>query len=174
MFSSIPSFVTSADIVESMTQEFDRVRSILHSLMRKKNRNLIINPEEYLKTKRFGNEKVQKGCKVYKSFFISHMFVCCFFGSNFCFLESDEIVYRTKAITVIHIASRKRAKQLFEMNGVCMLELNDELQNVLIAAAGRVVVKHENGKEEVGIVMDEDGDELNVVLESKKKRNSVS
>ena len=51
-----------------------------------------------------------------------------------------------------------------------MLELNDDLQDVLIAAAGRVIVKHENGKEEVGIVMDEDDDELNVVLESKKMK----
>ena len=166
MFQTVPDDVSNSDVAKSMTQELDRLRTTLHYLMKKKQNN---NPEESNKKKRFAKEIVRKGTKVFKMLNISYLLLVSIFGSNNCSLNEYEIVHRTKKVMVVHLTSRKRVRDLFELKGIHLLQLHDDDGN-LIVAASKVIVQDEYGRDGIGMVSDkEDNNKLVVILESGKE-----
>ena len=160
-FDSIPqNIINNKDelILTSLTKEFSRFVSFMHRVLRS-------NPSvpESKKHKRFGKEVVLLGSQLFRKFFLNHLLQVTFFGLNYSSLFDHEIVHRTKATVIIHIASKARMVDLFECNKVRPFEYkkkdddkNDE-ERTIQTCSGKVIIKEKNTeKEGVGYIMEED------------------
>ena len=65
----------------------------------------------------FGKEKVTLQGQSFSSFQLNYFISLCIFGKDFCKLQDSEIVYQSKRVTIIHISSIDRAKELLTIDG---------------------------------------------------------
>ena len=147
-------------VVQSLTVEFARFASVIKKAVRYK--ALVV---ENKRVKQFANERFELGLQVFRSFFVSHLLLCTFFGNtNYCSLKPYEIVHR-KEVVVVHVFSSSRLRELFTMNSVYPFEYIDGVNHYVVA--GKVYLVHKvTGKECLGCVVDDDGCFLDVTLES--------
>ena len=105
--------------------------------------------------KQFGNKRFELGLQVFQTFFVSHLLICAFFGNtNYCCLKHYEIVYN-KEITVLHVYSSNRMKELFMMNNVFPFEYIDGPNHYIVAS--KVYLAHKlTEKECLGCILDDD------------------
>jgi hypothetical protein len=104
VFDSTPGTIQDADVADSMTQEYDRIRSCIYVLLKSKQP---FNPER--KERTFGLERVLTGGtnQVSKLFFCNHLLQICFFGSNFSlFNSSTEIAYKRTNFSLFHSSTK--------------------------------------------------------------------
>ena len=148
-------------VVQSLTVEFARFASVIKKAVRYK--ALVV---ENKRVKQFANERFELGLQVFRSFFVSHLLLCTFFGNtNYCSLKPYEIVHR-KDVVVVHVFSSNRIRELFTLNNVFPFEYVDGSNHYIVA--GKVYLVHKvTGKECLGCIVDDDGcSMLNVTLES--------
>ena len=101
-------------------------------------------------TYRFGRERVCMIGQSFASFQLNYLIRFCIFGKDFCKLKSAELVYQSKRVTIIHISSIERVRELFTVSGLCGVVFDE--QNHKFSACAKVAVQS-NGKEMAGYVL---------------------
>ena len=92
--------------------------------------------------------------------------LCTIFGcTNLSFLRPYEIVYRSSNVTVVHLASFDRIKNLFTWNKVNPFQYTDGSNNYTVTAKLFLIDKR-SGTESLGCCTHEDKETLTVLLES--------
>jgi hypothetical protein len=168
-YTSTPSMITDTDIQKSLTIEHDRISAIL--------RNSLKCYQTFMKSKvrQFGRERVvsTNTGQVFRSFNCSHLFLISIFGSNFSKFHQYEVTHRTKATTIVYLNGLDRIQELFEVNGLQMLQ-HDEDDSGLKVVAGPKVIVRVDGREGIGIVRSENRNNcLNILLEDGRVYDDV-
>ena len=104
-------------------------------------------------TYKFGKEWVKLQSQSYRDIQMSYLLKLTIFGPNKCNLKSNEVVYKTKKIMVVNIASKKRFDMLFVKEGCCVTEFTIK-SNGIITACGKVNIMR-NGKNIIGYILEE-------------------
>ena len=171
---ALPSQVTEKEVLASINMELFKFVTLMHNSLRRGSRII-----DSVKTKAFGNERVIVRSKIFRSLFLNHLLKLTFFGINFSLVKEDEIVWRRKKTTVIHIHSKDRMVELFERGSVCSFVANDRRDTWrFYGCAGRFILRNRiSRKEVIGFVMEEKNDgllvvqlETNVIIEMMKPR----
>ena len=92
--------------------------------MVKRLREMIIkSPQRHIASLkyRFGRGKFSMIGQSFASFQLNYLIRLCIFGKDFCKLRSAELVYQSKRVTIIHISSIDRVKELLTVSGLCGL-----------------------------------------------------
>ena len=162
----LPLQVTKEEILRSINLDVAKFNSILHNSI--KRGSTII---ESLKLKSFGKEKVIVRSKIFRSIFISHLLKLTFFGVNCSLLREEEIVYRRKKTSVIHIHSHERIVELFERGSKCAFRVSDKNDNCkMFGCAGRFILScRKTQMEVIGFVVDEQKSVLIIQLETNEE-----
>ena len=163
-FASIPqNIINNKDelVLISLTKEFSRFASTMHRVL--KSSPCVVEGKKY---KRFGKEVVLLGSQLFRNFFLNHLLQVTFFGSNYSSLFDHEIVHRTKATVIIHIASKARMVDIFECNQVRPFEYKkDNDETTIHTCSGKVILKEKNSeKDDVGYIMEEDRYDGTIVI----------
>ena len=98
----------------------------------------------------FGRERVRMNVQSFASFQLNYLICVRIFGKDFCKLKSAELVYQSKRVTIIHISSIERVRELFTVSGLCGVVFDE--QNHKFSACAKVAVQS-NGKEMMGYVL---------------------
>jgi hypothetical protein len=153
-------------VMQSLTYEFNRFHLLMNQALKRKTQI-----PDTVKWKTFGKERFELGSKIFRSFYLNHLLKLTFFGdwSSFPKLsQSNEIVHRSRLTKVIHVSSVSRMREIFSLNGICPFFINDIKSNRVYCCGGKVSVKEiTSGREGIGVVQDEDGNEnITILLET--------
>ena len=121
---TLPSQITEQEVLASVNMELAKFVTLMHNSVRRGSRIV-----DSVKWKTFGNEKLIVRSKIFRSLFLNHLLKLTFFGVNFSLVKEDEIVWKRKNTTVIHIHSKDRMVELFERGRVCSFLANDTVQH---------------------------------------------
>ena len=164
-FERIPPQITNEEILKSINIEYVKFVNIFNRAVRNNGRFI-----ESMLWKSFGKERIRIASKIFRSLHLNHLLKLTFFGLNFSLINCNEIVQRSKNCCVIHIHSKKRIQDIFEMNGVCAFftEAKDD-ERIMFGCAGRAVLECQRGKEAIAFVMDERNGVIELQLENGKE-----
>ena len=87
----------------------------------------------------FGREKVIIIGQTFAPFQLNHLIRVCIFGEYFCKVRSAELVYKSKRVTIIHISSIDRVKELFTISGLCGVVFDEH--DYKFSASAKVAVQ---------------------------------
>ncbi len=76
----------------------------------------------------------------------------CILGIGDSRLNKSEIVYKSKKVRIIHLASMRRVNKLFNLSGLCATQTKS--LGVKYSCCGRVSLQR-NGKTTIGFILDE-------------------
>ena len=161
----LPAQISEAEVLKSMNTDLSKFVSLMHNSVRRGSRII-----DSTVCRSFGKERVMVKSKNFRSIFLNHLLKLTYFGVNFSYIRENEISNRTKKTIVIHIHSRDRIEDLFEIAGVSpfsVLEKNDNKKKY--GCSGRIILKKKGSRLQVsGYVISESngGDELEVQLET--------
>ena len=163
-FEAIPPQITNEEILKAINIEYVKFVKLFNRAVRDKGRFI-----ESMLFKSFGKEKIRIRSKIFRSLHLNHLLKLTFFGLNFSLIYSNEIVQRSKKCCIVHIHSKKRMQEIFEMNGVCaFFTEGKEDEAKLYGCAGRAILKCKRGKEGTAYVMDEGDGVFYLQLENGK------
>ena len=112
----LPSVVTDAVILSSVNLEIDQLQRVFRqALLRQPKRDV----SKYVRV--FCIERVRMKTQTFRSFAMSLPLQLLIFGPNLSFMQDQEIISRTKKTVLIYIRSCKQIKDLFTVEGLCLL-----------------------------------------------------
>ena len=160
-------------ICSSITAESERMKAFFLSSLKSYRKDLN-GKKTFMKVIRFNKEKFEEGVQVFRKFYMNLLLKNLLLGTNLCKLKQHEIIHRSKKVTYVYIASRKRMISLFSLKQLSYFEFfdiqnrNDEEQESVHTIAGKVSVKYlSNGLVGIGYVVNENenGEQLEVLME---------
>lgn len=162
-FKSIPEEVREEDVLKCINNEMKRFNNLIIRALRRPPRF-----QDSMLYKNFGTERIIVRSKIFRSFHMSHLLKVTFFGRDYCLVKSDEIVYRTKKCTVIHVNSKERMESLFKKNGICAFSVTDvKDEEKGYGCGGRLILNEkESNLQHIAYVMEEGEGAVNVQLEN--------
>lgn len=160
VFKSIPGIIMVEEVKIALSTDHHKFINTIQNVLRNKK----ISMKNTTEVKKFGNEQVKNGDKVYKSFFLPHLLKISIFGNHYSlFHNRTEIVERKEKSTLFHIQSMERIISLFYINGISAFGYQDREEGLLYSCAGKVILKNiVTDKEAVGHIIDDE----KVLLES--------
>lgn len=154
-FIKIPKVIkVSSDVIKSMTLDWEEfTRQFTDSIRR--------NPKKGDSERRFkfGNKTVTLHNMTYKNTYLSFLLKLCLFGRDLSNFTENEMVFRKKKTTVVHIASKQRMCELFTLNKLCCVTKDvDNAEGTDVGSTyfccGKVCIMRD-GKELVGYILSE-------------------
>ena len=115
---------------------------------------------------RFGGVKTPLSNKGYKSLYLSYLVRIAIFGKYFERLKKHEIVYQTSCVTVIHIASLARMKELFCLGQTSSVLFKNSAKTCTYSTCGKVYLENHDGQEINGYVIKANQRILTVQMEN--------
>ena len=91
----------------------------------------------------FGKERVPLHSQSFGSFQLNYLIGLCIFGKDFNKIKKSELVYQSKRVTIIHISSIDRVRELLTVSGLCGVSFDE--QNHTFSACAKVTLQI-NGK----------------------------
>ena len=159
-FVSIPNDITcelNNHVMDTLTYEWQKLIVIM--------RNSITKAQSRTKTcltYKFGKESVRLGSQSYRDISTSYLLELTIFGKNKCNLKQREIVYKTKKIMIVNIASKARFDELFIKEGRSATEFSNK-HNGIHTASGKVNILR-NGKNIIGYILEETNTVWKIIL----------
>ena len=136
-FYNIPVPVThnlKENVLQEMTLDWEKLVSVL--------KNTITRPPKEEISRRalyFGKERVTMWSQSYHAMFINLLVRQTLFGVSYRKMNgAKEVVYKTKQITELHIASLGRMEKLFTISGLCGVKFTRQM-DIVSHVAGRSI-----------------------------------
>ena len=114
---------------------------------------------------RIGKKSEQISNKSFHSMYLSYLVRIAIFGKYFERLKKNEIIYQTSLVTVIHIASLERMKQLFCLCGLSSVLFQNETKTCKYSTCAKLHVEID-GQEMNGYAIQGNQRDLTVQLEN--------
>ena len=83
-----------------------------------------------------GKAKILVGTQSFRRCAMNSLIHLCLFGDKYEKLMKTEVIYRTKKMCIVHIASLQRIKQLFILSGLCDVEFS--IRGIRHSCGGKV------------------------------------
>ena len=114
---------------------------------------------------RIGKKSEQISNKSFHSMYLSYLVRIAIFGKYFERLKKNEIIYQTSLVTVIHIVSLERMKQLFCLGGLSSVLFQNETKTCKYSTCAKLHVEID-GQEMNGYAIQGNQRDLTVQLEN--------
>ena len=116
----------------------------------------------------FGGVRTPLSNKSYHSMYLSYIVRIAIFGKYYERLKKNEIIYQTSLVTVIHIASLERMKNLFCLGGLSSVLFCDKERTMEHSTCGKLYLEI-NGREMNGYIIKSNQRNLTVQLENNER-----
>ena len=157
----VPVELDSTAIARSITNEWNQLVVKLRNATTRRPSRTLSSKIVY-----FGSERVQLRAQVFRTFALTDLLSVCVLGPNHCKLKESEIQVETKKQFTAYIASRRRAMEIFAMEGLCAVDFKYPQHNRSIC--GKVNI-FKNGRNMIGYILDEDEDGMWQILMSSQE-----
>lgn len=169
-FVNIPNCIGGGDlnrvrtsVLSSLSRDWRVILAIMKSAITRSRRQDGIS----LTVHRFGKERVKLRLQTYRKFLLPSLLnLVLFGGDSYSHLTNREVVYKTRRIVVIHIASQRRMREMFTVVEECGVEF--VVGGIMNTCCGvvNVQVRGEGGgcKNVKGYIVDECDRKYNIVL----------
>ena len=149
------------NVLYSMTLEWEQLVKVF--------KNIITHPPKR-KTSQctlyFGREKVRMRSQAYRDLFLNLLLRTTLFGVDYHKMHGHEVIYKSKKVTLVHIASYERMMHLFTLAGLCGVTFYN-IHGYTLGCCGKVNI-YKNGRNIVGYILEETNDKWTVYLEMNK------
>jgi hypothetical protein len=166
-FENVPNAIIESSITDNVLQSLSQdwvnfVRQFKQCILLKSRHHSRVPTSE--KIYKFGNEKVVMYSQIYRIFYFNHLLKVTIFGMPlYSKLLPHEVPYQSKKQTIIHLFSHRRISELLNFGGLAAAtQYKDGLKYLCCA---KVNLKR-RGKNSIGYVIDEEGDELKIKMET--------
>ena len=150
-FVSIPNDIKGElndHIMNSLTYEWKKLMNIMKNSITKPPKRTLASL-----TYKFGKELVKLQSQSYRDMQMSYLLELTIFGKDKCNLKQKEIIYKTKKIMIVNIASKQRFDMLFVKEDCCATEFSFGSSGI-ITACGKINIMR-NGKNILGYILEE-------------------
>jgi len=104
-------------IKQSMTRDWEKIIKGMKYAITRALKNILSSKWYY-----FGKECVKMNSQTYRTVFINLLIQLALFGDDFSKLMNYEIISKSKNMTIIHMSSQRRIKELFTLADLCAVD----------------------------------------------------
>lgn len=105
----------------------------------------------------FGKERVVMWSQAYRSTFLSLLLKYTLFGVKERRITKKEVIYKSKNVTVIHLASLERIQEVFTVSGLCGVSFG-KVNGSTMSSCGKINFMVRGRRNIVGYIHEERGD----------------
>ena len=148
------------NLLHSISMDWKAVVSHFRSAIMRKPKNT-----HSLMSYKFGNERVVLYSQPYRKFHLNSLLLTTLFGSpSFSSLFPYEIAHRTAGVTIIHIASLRRASEVLTLGGLSGV-IHVKTPGLNFGGCGKVILVNQMEQYVVGYIKDETQDKIHVKID---------
>ena len=119
----------------------------------------------------FANEVVTLQSQMYKpSMRINPLILPVLFGRSYEKLEHHELIRRARGNAVMHVASRRRMRELFTLEQLSIVEYSTSNGGIQFAC-GKIITQIDDGRSLVGFILEENESTWTVKMENNEVKN---